>query len=69
MVNFEMIYIILGETQCFEERPEGRPERKASVPMMMDGRQKIPVCRNVASFAEAYKRRKEFMTDLNNRIK
>jgi len=25
--------------------------------------------RNVASFAEAYKRRKEFMTELNNRIK
>ena len=29
----------------------------------------FPVCRNVASFAEAYKRRKEFMSELNNRIK
>ena len=33
------------------------------------GKCKIPVCRNVACFAEAYKRRKEFMTELNNRIK
>ena len=34
-------FICLGPTQCFEEGPEGWPERKASVPMMMDGCQKM----------------------------
>ena len=36
VVNFETIHIILGQTQCFEERPEGGLERKASVPIMME---------------------------------
>ena len=33
------------------------------------GKCKTIVHRNVASFAEAYKRRKEFMTELNNQIR
>ena len=36
VVNFETIHIILGQTQCFEEGPEGGLERKASVPIMME---------------------------------
>ena len=32
-------------------------------------RDRLSVFRNVASFAEAYKRRKEFMSELNKRIK
>ena len=37
----ERFISFIGQTQCFEERPEGWSERKASVPMVMDGCQKM----------------------------